>query len=248
MCIDSFFFTFYDIVMHMRKEIRKRIDELCKPAGCEEKMGARYPKARLSISPIQAAGLIILALLGVGALVLREPQAPQESTSTQRTSQSTSTTVEPAHMGAEHAENSEIVISIMGEVRYPGMYGVPPDTRIGDLLSIAEPLDTADLISINHAQKIQDGQQLIIPNKNATANNICGSAAMMGTPTDERININTATAKELEELPGIGPTTAQAIIAYREKNGSFSSPEQLLEIKGIGMKTYERFVDQVRIA
>lgn len=141
-----------------------------------------------------------------------------------------------------------IIVYITGAVPRPGVYALPKDARIQDAISAAGGfLAEADKSQINLAALLEDGQQLDIPY-------IEGASPVLGTPvpevetsTTEVIDINIASSSELETLPGIGPTTAQKIIDYREANGPFISTEDIINVPGIGPGTYERIKDLITV-
>ncbi len=141
-----------------------------------------------------------------------------------------------------------VIVYITGAVPRPGVYALPKDARIQDAISAAGGfLAEADKSQINLAGLLEDGEKLDIPF-------IEGASPVLGTPlpevvatTTELININTATAAELDTLPGIGPTTAQKIIDYRTQNGPFVSTEDIINVSGIGPASYERIKDLITV-
>jgi competence protein ComEA len=151
-------------------------------------------------------------------------------------------------VNATSASALVIVVHVAGEVNVPGVYSLAAGSRMVDALNAAGgPTNRADLEVINLATPITDATQIYVPARNQTARPIfrrpqpgVNGVAHAGTTgqTDSQqsgvININRASAAELEQLPGVGPATAQAIIDYRTSNGPFAAPEDLLEVKGIG--------------
>src|SRR5574338_517531 len=141
-----------------------------------------------------------------------------------------------------------LVVHITGAVPRPGVYALPQGARIQDGISAAGGfLAEADKTNINLAQALEDGEKLDIPY-------IEGGSPVLATPlpevvatTTDLININTATAAELDTLPGIGPTTAQKIIDYRQQNGPFVAKEDIINVSGIGPGTYERIKDLITV-
>lgn len=144
-----------------------------------------------------------------------------------------------------------IVIHITGAVPRPGVYALAQGSRVQDAISAAGGfLADADKTGINLARALEDGEQLDIPY-------VTGVSPVLGTEevplvtvpasSSELININTASQTELESLPGIGPTTAQKIIAYREANGPFVTTQDIINVSGIGPGTYERIKDLITV-
>ena len=145
-----------------------------------------------------------------------------------------------------------IIVQIAGAVPRPGVYALAEGSRVQDAISAAGGfLAEADKTGINLARALEDGEQLEIPY-------LEGSSPILGTPlpvstepvtasSSELININTASIAELDTLPGIGPTTAQKIIDYREQNGPFLTPEDIINVSGIGPGTYERIKDLITV-
>jgi competence protein ComEA len=154
-------------------------------------------------------------------------------------------TVQPVGAGAEPTEPVEIVVHVVGAVSRPGIYTVPADARVADVIDAAGgPTSAADLERLNLAAAAADGSQIWVPVVGeeapvAVAPLASGGGASTGQAGDGSeaaalISINTATAVELEELPGIGPTLAGAIVAFREEQGPFVSIDSLLDVPGIG--------------
>ncbi len=135
--------------------------------------------------------------------------------------------------------SGEIVVEIRGAVTAPGVYRLPAGSRVGDLVERAGgPSADADLLTVNLARRLQDGEQLHVPTHGpATPVAAAPQATVPGTVQSSgisfRVDINTASQQELEALPGIGPVIAGRIIDYRMANGPFSAPEELLAIEGI---------------
>ncbi len=141
-----------------------------------------------------------------------------------------------------------VIVYITGAVPRQGVYALPKDARVQDAISAAGGfLAEADKSQINLAALLEDGEKLDIPY-------IEGASPVIGTPvpsavasTAELVNINTASADQLDTLPGIGPTTAQKIIDYREQNGPFVSTQDIINVPGIGPGTYERIKDLITV-
>jgi competence protein ComEA len=131
-------------------------------------------------------------------------------------------------------------VYVTGAVSQPGVFSLPPGSRVQDvILQAGGPLPEADLQALNLARMVEDGERIFIPTiSEAPATR---SGGLFENPSDASfpIDLNTATQVQLESLPGIGPVTAQAILAFRDQNGPFNAVEELLNVPGIGEKTLE---------
>lgn len=150
---------------------------------------------------------------------------------------------------------TDLAVHVIGEVQRPGLVLLEPGARVDDAITAAQGLTSAaDPGDLNLAQPLQDGQQVVVGSTSEPGGDVRGpgaptgpaAAAATGPPpagspsngAEGVVNLNTATVQQLEELPGVGPVTAQKIVAWREQNGGFSSVEQLMDVPGIGPKTY----------
>lgn len=136
-------------------------------------------------------------------------------------------------------------IYVTGEVNTPGVIQLSSDKTIADAVEACNgftPL--ADKNKINLAQKITDGLQIIVPAKIAENN-----ASTLNTTAENNalVNINTATKEQLDSLPGVGPSTAQKIIDYRQEHGAFQKIDDLKEIKGIGDAKFNKLKTKITI-
>lgn len=145
---------------------------------------------------------------------------------------------------------SPFIIHIDGQVNKPGLYTLPPNSRIQDAVIAAGGLtQEAELSQINLAAKIIDGGKIYFPAMNETESfqltpELRNPSSL---PTNLLININTATQAELEKLPGIGPTKAAQIISYRETNGAFLTIEDIKKVSGIGDATFETIQNYITV-
>jgi len=144
-----------------------------------------------------------------------------------------------------------MVVYITGAVPRPGVYALPDGARVQDAISAAGGfLAEADKETINLARVLEDGEMLEIPYTTGFSpvipTPLQNTIITAGSDTD-LIDINTATSFELDTLPGIGPTTAQKIIDYRDENGPFLSIEDIINVSGIGPGTYERIKDLITV-
>jgi len=129
------------------------------------------------------------------------------------------------------ATGAELVVDVAGAVRRPGLYRLPPGSRIADAIARAGGAGKrADTALVNLAAPLADGEQVLVPTRGVGAPAVGAGAASPSGPVD----LNSATAAQLDELPGIGPVTAQKIVDYRQEHGPFTSVDDLDAIPGIG--------------
>jgi competence protein ComEA len=133
-----------------------------------------------------------------------------------------------------------ILVDVAGWVRRPGVYEFTGGARVIDAVEAAGGARPgAVLQALNLAAPLVDGSQILVPKRGAAGS----SSAVAGG----LVNVNSATAAELETLPGIGEVTAQAIIDYRTENGPFASVDELLDVTGIGDVTLENIRELVTV-
>lgn len=214
----------------------ERVQELLERAG----LGALPPRT------VKAVVVAAAVVIGVG-LWRFWPSAPAPEIPFE------AQTPPPAASVESTAPAGEIVVHVAGAVFTPGVYHLPADSRVADAVAAAGGgLATAALDSLNLARILSDGEQVYV----LTTEQAASGAPSPGTgggagPVDTgagaegRVNINTASATELEELPGVGPATAQKIVDEREANGPFAAPEDLMRVPGIGEKKFESLREYV---
>ena len=190
----------------------------------------------------------VVALVAFGAFVLRsraaEPRIAPPATAPAIASAPTGQiSASPPVTGGVSGQS--ILVHVAGAVKRPGLYEMPAGARIADAIDLARgPRTNADLNAINLAEPLVDGQKLDVPKKGAKVASTTTPTAVPTTTTTGAsptgsVNLNTADQVMLETIPGIGPVTATAIIAYRTEVGQFDSIDQLLEVTGIGPATLE---------
>ena len=119
-----------------------------------------------------------------------------------------------------------LVVDVAGAVRRPGLYTLASGTRVDDAVTAAGGMNPhADAAAVNLAAPLADGEQVVVPARGA------GGGASVGTTV---VDLNSATAEQLDALPGIGPATAAKIVAYRQQHGAFHSLAELDAVSGIG--------------
>ncbi len=135
-------------------------------------------------------------------------------------------------------------VYVSGAVQRPDVYELPPGSIVKDALLVAGGASKeADLDRINLAATLADGQQIYVPHQGEQDLPVQPPAAESTGGT--RININTASAEALETLPGIGPTLAQRIVAYRQANGPFAAAQDIMAVSGIGPAVFAQIGDLI---
>ncbi|WP_145013995.1 ComEA family DNA-binding protein [Mycobacterium marseillense] len=228
-------------------------------------------KVRADPGRAGAIGLAIVAALAVLVTVftlvrdrpvpvMSAKLPPVEKVSTASPRSSASPTAEPDH---------PVVVSVVGLVHTPGLVTLAPGARIADALQAAGgAVNGADTIGLNMARQLGDGEQIVVglapvPGQpTALGSSVAsGSAPTSQAPPPrpgsgsgsvkpkpgEVVDLNTATIQELDALPGVGPVTAAAIVAWRQANGKFTSVDQLADVEGIGPARLEKLRALVRV-
>lgn len=153
-------------------------------------------------------------------------------------------------------EQQKITVDVSGAVNQPGVYELMEGQIIEDAINMANGLaDTADLMLmakiINRAALVQNHSKIYIPIIGDTAASISTTENTPNTSTNSSlssiININTASANELDRLSGIGPIIANRIIDYRQKHGAFKRKEDIVKVSGIGSAMYAKIKDRITI-
>ena len=146
-----------------------------------------------------------------------------------------------------------VKVDVKGSVQKPGVYEFTMGDRVTDVINKAGGLqDEADSGQVNMAQLVEDEMVIYIPKKGEIVESSMQTVPQRnetggGSETNEKININKATSEELQELPGIGPSKADAIVQKREELGSFQTIEDLKEVTGIGEKTFEKLRESITV-
>jgi competence protein ComEA len=136
--------------------------------------------------------------------------------------------------GSRAHQTSALYVHVAGAVRRPGLMRVPEGARVALALERAGgPTRRADLALVNLAAQLQDGQQVVVPERGTPAA-APGTAAANGS--DAPVHLSTATVDQLDSIDGIGPTLAERIIEFRDQNGGLRSLDELSQVDGIGEK------------
>jgi len=213
------------------------------------------------LSRLIGSVLSLIAVALAGWWLLRVPPPPPEDSIPIA---STATTLSfavssPQKIELEAKLVRELTVHIAGAVKTPGLYQLRVGARINDgVIAAGGATAQADLDSVNLAMLLSEGEQIYIPKRNekphiivqprfANSNNSNSSNNSTNSEIQISININTATAIELEQLAGVGPSTAKAIIEFRQKNGGFKTVEDLLNVRGIGPAKLSEILPQARV-
>lgn len=204
------------------------------------------------------AGAVGLGVLGVVAVLitifmLATDDAPKVVAADLPAVEPVSTSVNSTAAPMPQAD-APVVVSVVGLVRAPGLVTLGAGARVADALeSAGGALDGADLTGLNMARRVADGEQIVVgiasppgtaPAMGSSVSSPVGAEAEAeaGVPSapDTPVDLNAATEQQLDVLPGVGPVTAAAIVAWRSANGAFTSVDQLSEVDGIGPARLEK--------
>ena len=144
-----------------------------------------------------------------------------------------------------------LIVDVKGAVRHPGVYTLQEGDRLIDAIGAAGGyVPSADSRMLNHAMRLTDELLIYVPFEGEEVpeggTNLVVETANKPS-TDGTVNINTADESQLMTIPGIGPAKATAIINYRNDHGLFSAPESLMDVSGIGKKTFEKLENQITV-
>jgi competence protein ComEA len=239
------------------------------PDGSADGAGGWIAKVRAD--PGRAGAVALAAIAAIAVLVaiftlMRDQPAPVRSAKLPPVEPVSSSTRGPSP-GTTTKPDQPVVVSVVGLVHTPGLVTLAPGARIADALKAAGgATDGADTVGLNMARQVDDGEQIVVgiaPVKGQPP--VLGSSVTSGTAAPgppgtgshpgrpdkpgrpAAVNLNTATVQQLDALPGVGPVTAAAIVAWRDANGKFTSVDQLAEVDGIGPARLEKLRRLVRV-
>ena len=217
----------------------------------------RLAAARAAVDPARlavSAGVILLLMAG-GWWLLRPARAPIEDALPRAAGAATGPPAAPA--GALPSPPSvapaEVVVQVAGAVKQPGVYHLVDGSRVTDLINAAGgPAPDADLQAMALASRLTDGQRVQVPHQGevlpSTATGAPPAAATgSGATPAAPVDLNKASEADLDALPGVGPTTARAIVAYREAHGPFQQVDDLTDVQGIGPARLDALRELVKV-
>jgi len=216
--------------------------------------------AAIRADPGRAGGVALAVIASIAVLItvfslVRDDPAPIMSAKLPPVEMVSSATPR-----SSAAPDQPVVVSVVGLVTKPGLVTLAPGARIADAVSAAGgALDGADMLGLNLARHLADGEQVVVGistpagQPSALGSSVSGGPQPPGGPAPtsgkpaEPLDLNAATVEQLDTLPGVGPVTAAAIVAWRDANGKFASVDQLSEVDGIGTARLEKLRALVRV-
>lgn len=209
-------------------------------AARREAVRRRTTRIRIGVS---AAVVLVIGILGIAALGAAARSAtgtggtaiPLDAEASDDTR--VSSTPRPSTDGGTDVSTDVLYVHVLGAVAAPGLYSLSTDARVVDAIAAAGGFSSdADTGSVNLARTVTDGEQIVVtkPGEAPPATGSTGGSSGTSTGSGALVNLNTATAAELESLPRIGPALAERIIAWRTDNGPFRLVDELLSVPGIG--------------
>lgn len=216
------------------RELRDWAEELACRAGLD---GLPSPARTLKVAAVAV-------IVGLVAWTMWGSNAHGSAGSPRSGVPSSAPATSPA--AAQPATVATVTVHVVGEVRRPGVYELPGGARARDAVEAAGGLlGDADQAAVNLARVVADGEQIAVPRQGEAGSSASGGpGASPGLPA--KVDLNTATAEQLDALPGIGPATATKIVSDRTANGPFRTVDDLMRVPGIGPAKFDALKDLVR--
>jgi competence protein ComEA len=196
----------------------------------------------LSRGELAGLAVVLLAVLGgAGLWYARSLPRPIAVAVTP----SATPVIDPSAVASASLAAMPLIVDVTGWVKQPGVYEFEAGARVIDAVERAGGArEGADLSLLNLAAALTDGQQILVPKEGQA---VTAPGTLPGGTTGTQVNINTADPTALETLNGVGEVLAAAIVTYRDEHGPFTSVDQLEEVPGIGPSTLEELRDQVTV-
>ncbi len=200
----------------------------------------------VGVTRLATAGVSVVLVALASWWLLHSPSPPVERSlpvagSDPATDPSTGDPTVSEAAAVEPAASATVVVQAAGAVAVPGVYSLPVGSRVHELLAAAGgAVPGADPDALALATVLVDGQRVYVPLVGEVVE-LPPIAGPAGTSMTRPLDVNRATAAELDELPGVGPATAAAIVEHRDRNGPFASIEDLLDVRGIGPAKLDGF-------
>jgi competence protein ComEA len=194
----------------------------------------RVPRSPRGIAALVLAAVVVAVVVAVSVRPAGAPTGRIEDSLPRATPARSSRAAAGASTAPADPTTDELVVHVAGAVNHPGVHTVKPGSRIVDAIAAAggaAPDAEVDLLDL--AAKVSDGQRIYVPRQGDDPA-LAGGGGDDGGNGSGPVNVNLASADELDALPGVGPSLAAAIIEYRQRHGPFSSVDQLLDVPGIG--------------
>ncbi|MDI6817106.1 MAG: ComEA family DNA-binding protein [Actinomycetota bacterium] len=210
-----------------------------------------------SIDNRQLAGIILLLMVTVvGSALFYINSRPKPVIVVKADERKTATQEKQEEQAAAPAkEPVQLHVHVAGAVAKPGVYALKDGSRVVDAIGVAGGgAPNADEDALNLAAKLIDGQRVYVPKKGEAPPPVSemsagGDSGVVGDPAavGGKINLNLATAEQLDSLSGVGEVTAKKIIDHRTKKGPFRRVEDIMQIDGIGQKKFEKLKDEITV-
>jgi competence protein ComEA len=222
------------------------------PTTLADRLGAIADALGTSPGRLLAGVGVALAVAALLAWTVLSPSTGRASASSARAADDAALPrAAPSSSASASGDAAEVVVVYAaGAVVRPGLYRLRGEPRVADVLDAAGgPGPDADLDQVNLAAPVADGERVYVPRKGERPPDVPGSSSGAGPPGASAgpVNLNAATAEQLDALPGIGPSTAQVIIEWRRQHGRFKRVDDLLNVRGIGPAKLDALRSQVRV-
>jgi competence protein ComEA len=201
----------------------------------------------VAVTVVVAIAWLAFVRNGAGAGPPPELTMPQATAGTVGTASSSSTDPSGGD-GVSGGVAGVVIVHVAGAVASPGLYRLGGAPRVADAVDAAGgAAPDADVDALNLAAPVADGQRIYVPRQGEAGADPSAGDTGVAAGESQPLDLNSATSEQLDALPGIGPSTAEAIISYRREHGRFRSVDELLEVRGIGQAKLDELRTKVRV-